>query len=721
MKGRMWRGVVYLVLVGPLSLLRAAEIELTMPNVQPLENDLYLCIEKKLDDLKNIVGFKPKASMNVAHHMLIYGCEQPGSSTGIPWNCGEMHRTDSEQFKVGPVCMDPGRIIYAWAMDAPELQLPEDVAFKVGGETDLKYLVLQVHYKDVTKFLPPSTEKDSSGVVLTTTDTARKKTAGVYLVAPNGVIAPTSITYMEAACTFQESATLHPFAFRVHTHKLGKVVSGYRVRGGIWTEIGRRNPQKPQMFYPVQDSSLDIQKGDVIAARCTMQNPGQQTVEIGPTSEDEMCNFYIMYSVSGEEDIKDPVCTSPGPPNWKWNDSGLQGFPNVASTDPDTNALFQETRQYLENLERNIRAQNQQFDDIFQNAFQGSNGFVDTDRFSNAFANAFGNGLSSNYRYNPPGNFGFGNGWNSDSYNYYQEPPSRTILGPYRFTNINMQEVPGSSSQSRQRYRLKNGRFEPVEEVSNQQWIPNPYFSQSFENINAQEMPGSSSQTSQKFRFTNGKFEPVEEESNQQRISNPYFSQSSTNIKAQEVPGSSSQTLTKFRFKNGKFEPVEEESAAQQESASSGAKVNKPQSSESLFGNLPEIPPIEMSNFNIPSFNFDIPNLKVDIPDIPDPKVDIPDIPDLKVDIPDTPPNTFDKSTFNGQGFQDGSWSSGTADGPVVNQYFQTFDDKNGGKGYMQITSSKNNKVFNDGGVSVVDKSSSHSVRTSSSYSSSAK
>jgi len=40
-------------------------------------------------------------------------------------------------------------------MDAPELRLPEGVGFKVGGDTDIQWLVLQVHYKDVSSFLPP--------------------------------------------------------------------------------------------------------------------------------------------------------------------------------------------------------------------------------------------------------------------------------------------------------------------------------------------------------------------------------------------------------------------------------------------------------------------------------------------------------------------------------------------------------------------------------------
>lgn len=69
-------------------------------------------------------------------------------------DCGEMH-SGSQKFDAAPVCASGDNIVYAWAMDAPELRLPEGVGFKVGGDTDIQWLVLQVHYKDVSSFLPP--------------------------------------------------------------------------------------------------------------------------------------------------------------------------------------------------------------------------------------------------------------------------------------------------------------------------------------------------------------------------------------------------------------------------------------------------------------------------------------------------------------------------------------------------------------------------------------
>jgi peptidylglycine monooxygenase len=135
--------------------------------------------------------------------------------------------------------------------------------------------------------------------------------------------------YFEVACEMAEDKVIYPFAFRTHTHKLGLVNSGYRVttismpdinnEEQIWSEIGRRSPQLPQMFYPVMEP-VPIKYGDIIAARCTMKNPTEHNVYIGPTSNDEMCNFYFMYYVDGNQTLNDNLCVSRGPPNWYFED-----------------------------------------------------------------------------------------------------------------------------------------------------------------------------------------------------------------------------------------------------------------------------------------------------------------------------------------------------------------------------------------------------------------
>jgi peptidylglycine monooxygenase len=87
-----------------------------------------------------------------AHHMLIYGCEKPGTDD-LVWNCGEMLRTATQPgMKTAAPCSRGARVIYAWAMDAPALILPKQVGFKVGANSDINYLVLQVHYASVDHF-----------------------------------------------------------------------------------------------------------------------------------------------------------------------------------------------------------------------------------------------------------------------------------------------------------------------------------------------------------------------------------------------------------------------------------------------------------------------------------------------------------------------------------------------------------------------------------------
>lgn len=50
----------------------------------------------------------------------------------------------------------------------------------------------------------------------------RKKLAGVILLGTGGIIPPNDITKMEADCQIREMKTIYPFAYRTHTHSLGK-------------------------------------------------------------------------------------------------------------------------------------------------------------------------------------------------------------------------------------------------------------------------------------------------------------------------------------------------------------------------------------------------------------------------------------------------------------------------------------------------------------------
>ncbi|KAL9986000.1 hypothetical protein ACROYT_G000053 [Oculina patagonica] len=273
-----------------------SNVELKMPGVHPEKHDSYFCTTLGLDRRNKayIAGFEPHAEMHTAHHMLLFGCRAPAkmalANEGKFWNCGEMG---------SGVCGGDGeRILYAWGRNAPVLKLPKDVAFEVGGDSGVNYLVLQVHYGKVDNFKANPTLKDYSGVDLQTTSVQPKHLAAIFLLASGGEIPEhEKAWHLDTACHYRDGPELHPFAFRVHAHSLGSVITGYRIRDGKWTLIGKGDPQRPQAFYPIDENKdVKIKSGDSMAARCTYNSMNRdKRTYIGATMADEMCNFYMMY------------------------------------------------------------------------------------------------------------------------------------------------------------------------------------------------------------------------------------------------------------------------------------------------------------------------------------------------------------------------------------------------------------------------------------------
>lgn len=154
-----------------------------------------------------------------------------------------------------------------------------------------------------------------------------KKQAGVIVLGTGGGVPPQSLQNMEAACRIQEKKTIYPFAYRTHTHSLGKVVAGYVVKPNYrWIELGKRDPLTPQMFYKVHDTRA-ITYNDTLAARCTMLSLRDRWTYVGNTNKDEMCNFYLMYFVEEGEPLQQKFCFTQGPPYYYWKNDNLQNIP----------------------------------------------------------------------------------------------------------------------------------------------------------------------------------------------------------------------------------------------------------------------------------------------------------------------------------------------------------------------------------------------------------
>ena len=94
---------------------------------------------------------------------------------------------------------------------------------------------------------------------------------GIYLLWSGDTILPPQmpVIHGDINCKLQnEPSPMTLFAFRTHAHKHGTVITGYRIRDNKYLEIARGDPQRPQMFYPMENPVV-VDNNDYIHARCT--------------------------------------------------------------------------------------------------------------------------------------------------------------------------------------------------------------------------------------------------------------------------------------------------------------------------------------------------------------------------------------------------------------------------------------------------------------------
>uniref|UniRef100_A0AC35G258 Peptidylglycine monooxygenase n=1 Tax=Panagrolaimus sp. PS1159 TaxID=55785 RepID=A0AC35G258_9BILA len=250
-------------------------------------NDDYVSVAVRAEP-GYIVKFEPSASGDRVHHILLYGCAQPAYPSSF--------------WQGTATCAGMAHILYAWARNAPDLELPKDVAIPIGNQDDpVQYLVMQIHYSHPFE----GNVRDFSGIKLHLSPVRPKYIAQVFLFVSNEPIPPKlDAAYNNMSCYYRGNATLHPFAFRTHTHAMGRVVSAFLNHDNEWQMIGKRNPQWPQLFQKLE-KPLEVKTGDFMAAMCRFDSHDKdKPVPMGAMGVDEMCNFYMMFYRSA--DVPDP-------------------------------------------------------------------------------------------------------------------------------------------------------------------------------------------------------------------------------------------------------------------------------------------------------------------------------------------------------------------------------------------------------------------------------
>ncbi|GAA54773.1 peptidylglycine monooxygenase [Clonorchis sinensis] len=239
-------------------------------------------------------SFDPIYNPEATHHMILFGCDDP-TYEEVAWQEEEaypllrqplakmdfidrkkLHIEKYSEFRIRDRPKrhihrnSKGHVMYVvsdWMPTGCHNDFGgsvENTSFKIGGK-GFRNLVLQVHYKDASYF--------------------------------------TQSPLVAMACRYTGEVKLHPFAFRTHAHSHGLLNAAYVIHHGVKYLIGEKSPQEPQTFYPVLNKSLEVQPGDKLLKpgpiiRCTCNCYYERRKH---TRNDEMCNFYMMYSVPKED------------------------------------------------------------------------------------------------------------------------------------------------------------------------------------------------------------------------------------------------------------------------------------------------------------------------------------------------------------------------------------------------------------------------------------
>jgi len=306
------------------------ELNMRMNKVHTSKPDQYRCTGfsvPDVDDVTFIKQFIPHARERRAHHMMLLGC----SDVTVPsttWDCG---------MGISVCPKGKEKILYAWARNAAELDLPKNVGIEIGQRANVRTLVLQIHYHDAMK---PEV-KDCSGLSVKITRKRQTKFAGVYLLAATKISIPPhqSATSQPVSCLNSYKSKLNVFAFRTHAHDLGRVITAYRVRNNKYTMIGKGNPLWPEAFYKRVGGDVILQPGDKLLMRCDYRSNRDTWTYVGATGSDEMCNFYMMFYTSDRTLVENNMlsCWGNSLPNLKFPASAstmtpYPGYAGISST-----------------------------------------------------------------------------------------------------------------------------------------------------------------------------------------------------------------------------------------------------------------------------------------------------------------------------------------------------------------------------------------------------
>lgn len=261
------------------------------PFLVPDVDDVYMCFTYKSPwaaGTQAIAGGPVVDDERVLHHWILYRTSTPQTDGGF-----------------GPCAMPAdSTFVTGWAPGGENFVMPEGIGLELAGPDE--WLILQVHYNNTAGYTDAF---DGSGVAICTAPTPRPITAGVLWLGSVLVgIEPGAVRQEITGNCYTDNwpEELHIMASSPHMHQRGVGFRTEIYRGGSGpAETLVDVPQfsfADQRDYP-HDPPVVIRRGDVLSTTCIYDNPGNEWVLFGESTDDEMCfNFATAYPIDALPD-----------------------------------------------------------------------------------------------------------------------------------------------------------------------------------------------------------------------------------------------------------------------------------------------------------------------------------------------------------------------------------------------------------------------------------
>ncbi|CAF0933370.1 unnamed protein product [Adineta steineri] len=276
--------------------------------IVPSTDTTYHCkiykIPEHLKQRRHAVAHKTiidSANVDIVHHLLMYECNPTAifDDNNLPdGECDQIYRQVQE-------CS--ANIATGWAVGGDRIvEFPEVAGYPVGGDFEIKYYMVQMHYDNPKKM---SNRRDSSGIRFYLGKELREQELGYLTLGADssavGIAIPPGAdrfiidSYCPASATnrFPKSGITVTTAFP-HTHLQG---------ASVWTKIIR---DKKAVDYLFNGESYDfnfqfenrlpkpvqLYPGDEFATRCVYNTMNKDEITLGgERTKDEMCLHMFTY------------------------------------------------------------------------------------------------------------------------------------------------------------------------------------------------------------------------------------------------------------------------------------------------------------------------------------------------------------------------------------------------------------------------------------------